>query len=74
MEKLDKKTLEAFIKKHGWLKFAEVNAPTGRQHMYMTPAGNIAAVVYDLKGESLGFGQLITAPMPGPGGPLFRAK
>jgi len=75
MEPITAETFEKWAKKHDWLKMKEVAAPTGKQHIYITPAGNVAIALYDLKGQFIGVAQPITVPMAqgaNPGGrPLF---
>ena len=66
MEALSKEVVAKWVKKHDWMKINEAATPTGRQHMFLTPSGGLIAVMYDLKGDILGFAQ----PMPAPQSPL----
>ncbi|GAH03850.1 unnamed protein product, partial [marine sediment metagenome] len=47
----------AWVKKHDWLLIAENKTPEGRQDLYCTPAGEIVAAIYDLKGNFFGVGK-----------------
>uniref|UniRef100_A0A6M3X4Z9 Uncharacterized protein n=1 Tax=viral metagenome TaxID=1070528 RepID=A0A6M3X4Z9_9ZZZZ len=73
MEPITGEAFEKWAKDHDWLRMSERAAPTGKQYIYLTPAGNVAIAMYDLKGTFIGVGQPVPVPMaPGanPGGRL----
>ena len=60
-----KPTKEEFLKwaeDNHWLKTNENPTTNGRQDVYMTPAGNVAIAVYDIKGELQNVGALVFTP------------
>jgi hypothetical protein len=81
MEKVDKQKFEAWVKESNWLQIGETQNPNGRQHTYLTPAGNLMVAIYDLEGKLAAVAQLVpqspttSSPriFPFPGQP-FRGK
>jgi hypothetical protein len=77
MEPVTGEVFDKWAEKHEWLKMSELATPTGKQFIYLTPAGNVAIAMYDLKGTFTGVGQPIPVPMGGGqrfGGPLKPAR
>jgi len=68
MDKISKETFSKWLKKHDWLLFGEGATPNGRQENYLTPAGNVIFITYDLEGKylyTIGFPQPAAAPQSG---------
>lgn len=75
MQETSKETFIEWAKKHDWLLFGEGATPNGRQENYLTPAGNVIFITYDLPGKrvaTVGFPQ--PPPPPQGGFPLFGRK
>jgi hypothetical protein len=64
-----KLTKEEFLKwaeENHWLKTNENPNTNGRLDIYMTPAGNCAAAIYDIKGELQQVQPVVLIPPPPP--------
>jgi hypothetical protein len=59
---LPKKQFEDWVKKQEWLKISETDTTRGRQHTYLTPAGQFLFALYDIKGELMELGQPVMMP------------
>jgi len=58
MEKLTREEFEKWAKDEHWLLIEKPLNPNGEQYTYLTPAGNIDAIVFDLSGKLLGVVQI----------------
>jgi hypothetical protein len=68
-EKLTKQQFEDWAKKHGWLCYEEVANANGRQFDFITPQGNVVAVVIDLEGHLKALVPIPPMPVQFQGGP-----
>jgi hypothetical protein len=50
MEKVKREVFETWAKKEDWLKIGEPPNSNGRQHNYLTPAGEFVIIQYNLEG------------------------
>jgi hypothetical protein len=66
---MNKLTDEAFLewaKESRWLMISEAGNPKGRQATYMTPAGELVIIQYNLQGELEQFIKPVPMAMPMP--------
>lgn len=59
---ITKDEFSEWVKKWGWLQFNEQLVPSGRQCIYLTPAGGLTAIIFDLNGNVIGATPL--GPLP----------
>ena len=62
MEPITRQAFEKWAKNGDWLLVSEAPTPTGRQHTYLTPFGNLTIIIFDLKGNLHSVGQPMLAP------------
>lgn len=60
MEKTKKEDFELWIKECNWKKINEVGTTDGQQDTYLTPAGKIIIIQYDIEGNL----HSVIEPMP----------
>jgi len=60
MDAIKREVFEAWVKANNWFKVNEVATPRGKQDHYISPAGEIIIIQYNLKGK---LAQVIK-PMP----------
>lgn len=67
--------LRTWAKKSRWLHVNEAVTPSGRQDTFLTPAGFLLAIIYDLKGNTHSIMDLLH-PQQAQTSPLnpFRSK
>lgn len=58
MKQITKEVFSKWVETNNWLMVNEAAQPTGWQRTYLTPSGNMIVVLFDLKGNVLGFGQI----------------
>ena len=63
MEKIAKETFIAWVTECNWFMINDVPTPMGQQCHYVTPAGEIAIVQFDLENKLIGY-SLSPRPMP----------
>jgi len=74
MEKIDKFTFAKWAKQNHWLKINEMPTPNGRQETYLTPAGGIRAIIYDLPGNLFQVASLGPPEPQGQSTPLLGSR
>jgi hypothetical protein len=68
MEKIKIEDFEKWAKEHDWLKTDEISTVNGHQSIFLTPAGQFIAVIYNINGKEVSkfFPVIFTMPQPIP--------
>jgi len=59
---VEREDFNKWAEKNNWILIREAYNPTGRQDTFLTPAGNITIIIFNLKGNLVGVAQPVPAP------------
>ena len=64
MNPITRETFNRWTQKCNWIQTGEAATTDGRQQIFVTPSGNIAIAMFNLKGELMSIGHPMAMPQP----------